>query len=132
VVIVLTASWLPYGLIPLYAAMKAINRSVPEATRDLRSGWWTTFRKIVFPLTPAGFLATIVIVFIPIVSDFAAPALVGGTSGRMMASVIEDLFLGRGRWGVGFALTFVLLATSGLAVWVLYKIANVGNVGTNR
>lgn len=132
VVIVLTASWLPYAVIPLYAAMKTIDRSVLEASRDLGSGWWTTFRKIVFPLTAAGFLATIVIVFIPIISDFAAPALVGGTSGRMMASVIEDLFLGRGQWGVGSALTFVLLTTSGLVVWVSYKIANVGNVGTNR
>jgi len=131
VVIVLTASWLPYAVIPLYAAMKTIDRRVLEAARDLGSGWWTTFRRIVLPLTAAGFLATVVIVFIPIISDFAAPALVGGTSGRMMASVIEELFLGRGQWGVGSALTFVLLGASGIVVWASYKIANVGKIGVS-
>ncbi|HHC09385.1 MAG TPA: ABC transporter permease [Actinobacteria bacterium] len=132
VVVVLTASWLPYAVIPLYAAMKTIDPRVLEAARDLGAGWWVTFRKVVFPLTAAGFLATIVIVFIPLISDFAAPALVGGTSGRMLASVIEDLFLGRGQWGVGSALTFVLLAASGVVVWLSYRIADMNSLDTSR
>ncbi len=132
VVIVLAASWLPYAVIPLYAAMKTIDRRVLEAARDLGAGWWTTFRSIVFPLTAAGFLATVVIVFIPIISDFAAPALVGGTSGRMLASVTEDLFLGRGEWGIGSALTFVLLAASGLVVWISYKLTDISRLATHR
>ncbi len=132
VVVVLTASWLPYAVIPLYAAMKTIDRRVLEAARDLGAGWWTTFQKVVFPLTAAGFLATIVIVFIPIISDFAAPALVGGKSGRMLASVIEDLFLGRGQWGIGSALTFVLLAASGFVVWLSYKITDISKLDTSR
>ncbi len=132
VVVVLTASWLPYAVIPLYAAMKTIDRRVLEAARDLGAGWWTTFRSVVFPLTAAGFLATIVIVFIPIISDFAAPALVGGTSGRMLASVTEDLFLGRGEWGIGSALTFVLLAASGLVVWFSYKLTDLSRLATHR
>ncbi len=132
VIVVLTASWLPYAVIPLYAAMKTIDGRVLEAARDLGAGWWVTFRKVVFPLTAAGFLATIVIVFIPLISDFAAPALVGGKSGRMLASVIEDLFLGRGQWGVGSALTFVLLAASGAVVWLSYKIADMNSLDTSR
>ncbi len=131
VVVVLTASWMPYAVIPLYAAMKTIDREVIEAAADLGAGWLTTFRTVVFPLTASGFVATIVIVFIPIVSDFAAPELVGGTSGRMLASVIEELFTRRGEWGVGSALTFVLLVVSGVVVYLSYRIASLRDLDTS-
>ncbi len=131
VVLVLTASWMPYAVIPLYAAMKTIDPRVLEASSDLGAGWFTTFRYVIFPLTATGFVATMVIVFIPIVSDFATPGLVGGTSGRMLASVIEDLFTRRGEWGVGSALTFLLLVVSGLVVYLSYRIARVRNLDTS-
>lgn len=128
VVVVLAASWLPYTVIPIYAAMKTIDKSLLEAAQDLGAGWWTTFRKLLLPLTAAGFLASIILVFIPILSDYAAPTLVGGTEGVMIATIIGDEFLERGQWGVGSALTFVLLAVSGLMVWISYKLANVKRV----
>lgn len=128
VIVVLAASWLPYTVIPIYAAMKTIDGSLIEAAHDLGAGWWTTFRKLLLPLTAAGFLASIILVFIPILSDYAAPALVGGTEGVMIATIIGDEFLERGQWGVGSALTFVLLAVSGLMVWLSYKLANVKRV----
>ena len=128
VIVVLAASWLPYTVIPIYAAMKTIDKSLLEAAQDLGAGWWTTFRKLLLPLTAAGFLASIILVFIPILSDYAAPALVGGTEGVMIATIIGDEFLERGQWGVGSALTFVLLAVSGLMVWLSYKLANVRRV----
>ncbi len=128
VMLVLTTSWLPYAVLPLYAAMKTIDPRVIEASADLGAGWFTTFRTIIFPLTATGFIATLVIVFIPIVSDFAAPGLVGGTGGRMLASVIEDLFTRRGEWGVGSALTFLLLIVSGAVVYLSYRISNISNL----
>lgn len=128
VVVVLAASWLPYTVIPIYAAMKTIDRSLLEAAQDLGSSWLTTFRKVLLPLTAAGFMASIILVFVPILSDYAAPTLVGGTEGVMIATIIGDEFLQRGQWGVGSALTFVLLAVSGLMVWLSYKLANVKRV----
>lgn len=128
VVVVLAASWLPYTVIPIYAAMKTIDKSLLEAAQDLGAGWWTTFRQLLLPLTAAGFLASIILVFIPILSDYAAPTLVGGTEGVMIATIIGDEFLERGQWGVGSALTFVLLAVSGVMVWLSYKLANVRRV----
>lgn len=128
VVVVLAAGWLPYTVIPIYAAMKTIDRSLIEAAQDLGSGWWTTFRTVLLPLTAAGFMASIILVFIPILSDYAAPTLVGGTEGTMIATIIGDEFLERGEWGKGSALTFVLLAISGLLVWLSYKLANVRRV----
>ena len=110
------------------AALQGIDRSLIEAAQDLGSGWWTTFRTVLLPLTAAGFMASIILVFIPILSDYAAPTLVGGTEGVMIATIIGDEFLERGEWGKGSALTFVLLAISGLLVWLSYTLANVRRV----
>ena len=125
VIVVLSVSWLPYTVLPIYAAMKTIDRELIEAAQDLGAGWWTTFRKILLPLTAAGFMATVIIVFVPILSDYAAPVLVGGTEGIMLSTIIGDEFLARGQWGIGSALTFVLLAVSSVIVWLSYKLTNV-------
>ena len=129
-IVVLATGFLPYAVLPIYAAMKTIPRSLLEASRDLGSNWFATFRKIVVPLTAPGFLAVMVIVYLPILSAFAAPALVGGTDGFMLSSLIEEEFLNRGEWGIGSALSLVLLVASGVIVFASYKIANVKRLGT--
>ena len=130
VIVVLSASWLPYTVLPIYAAMKTIDPELIEAGQDLGAGWWTVFRKILLPLTAAGFMAAVIIVFIPILSDYAAPVLVGGTEGIMISTIIGDEFLGRGQWGIGSALTFVMLAVSSVIVWLSYKLTNLKKLQT--
>jgi spermidine/putrescine transport system permease protein len=130
VVVVLSVSWLPYTVLPIYAAMKTIDKELLEAAQDLGAGWWTIFRRILLPLTAAGFMATVIIVFIPILSDYAAPVLVGGTEGIMISAIIGEEFLARGQWGIGSALTFVLLAVSSVIVWLSYKLTNVKRLQT--
>ena len=109
--------------------MKTIPKSLLEASRDLGSNWFVTFTRVVMPLTATGFLVVMVIVFLPILSAFEAPALVGGTDGFMLSSLIEDEFLNRGQWGIGAALSLVLLAASGIFVWISYKITNIKRLG---
>lgn len=130
VLLVLTVSWLPFCVIPIYAAMKTIDRSVIEAARDLGSSSVAVFTKVLLPLTATGFVAAVIVVFIPIISDYAAPALVGGTDGLMISAIIEDEFLGRGNWGTGSALTFLLLAASALVVVASYRISRVRQLDT--
>lgn len=125
VIVVLSAGWIAYAVLPIYAAMKTIEPDVLEAAQDLGAGWFTTWRKVILPLTATGFLATIIIVFVPIMTDYAAPALVGGTEGVMLATIIEEEFITRGEWGVGSALTFAMLVVSAGMVWLSYKLANV-------
>jgi spermidine/putrescine transport system permease protein len=132
VITVLSAGWIAYAVLPIYGAMKTIDPDVLEGAQDLGAGWFTTWRKILLPLTATGFLATIIIVFIPILSDFAAPALVGGTEGVMLSSVIEEEYLTRGDWGVGSALTFALLLGSAGIVWLSYRISHVKRLQTAR
>ena len=75
------------------------------------ANWFTILREVLLPLSATGFIAAIIIVFVPMLSDFASPAVVGGREGYMIASLIEEEFNARGDWGVGSALSFVVLAS---------------------
>lgn len=126
VVIVLATGSLAFVVIPIYAALKTVNRSLIEAARDLGGSWLTVLREVLLPLSATGFIAAIIIVFVPMLSDFASPAVVGGREGYMIASLIEEEFNSRGDWGVGSALSFVVLAISALMVIASIKISKVG------
>ncbi|HXF71129.1 MAG TPA: ABC transporter permease, partial [Actinomycetota bacterium] len=101
VAIVLSASWLPYVTIPIYAAMKAIDPGVLDAARDLGAGFATVLRRILLPLAAPGIFVSLILVYIPLFAEFATPALVGGTSGYLIGNVIQEQVLELGDWGVG-------------------------------
>ena len=128
VIVVLATGSLAFVVIPIYAALKTVNRTLIEAARDLGAGWPTILREVLLPLAATGFIAAIIIVFVPMLSDFASPAVVGGREGYMIASLIEEEFNARGDWGVGSALSFVVLAISALMVWFSIKISKVGRL----
>ena len=123
VTLVLSTSYLTYTVIPIYAAMKAIDRNVFEAARDLGAGWWTTTRRVLLPLIAPGIFVSLLLVYIPLFTDFASPALVGGTSGYMLGNVVNDLVLESGDLNRGAAMSIVMLALSALFALVAYRLA---------
>lgn len=129
VVIVLSASWIAYTTIPIYASLKAIDPSLLEAAGDLGAGLVTTFRKLILPLAAPGIFVSLILVYIPLFSVFATPALVGGTSGYMIGNVIQEQILELGNWGVGSALGVILLLVSGLLAVLSYRLSRLNRVG---
>ncbi|HHH41666.1 MAG TPA: ABC transporter permease [Chloroflexi bacterium] len=125
VVIVLIHEWLPYVVIPIYVALKGIAPEVLEAARDLGAGRWGVFRHILLPLSVPGLFASFVLVYIPMLGEFAVPAIVGGPGGYMLGNVIESQFLSAGNWGLGAAIGFVLLFVTILLVAIVIKVAGV-------
>jgi spermidine/putrescine transport system permease protein len=128
VVTVLSTSWLTYTVIPIYAAMKAIDAGVFEAALDLGAGWFTTFRRILIPLAAPGVFVAVILVYIPLFSEFATPALVGGRSGYMLGSIANSLILEEGDWGAGAALNFLLLLASGLVSILAYYLSKLNQI----
>ncbi len=117
VITVLTTSWVTYTVLPIYAAMKAIDPSLFEAATDLGAGWTTRWRRILIPLAAPGIFVAIILVYIPLFTDFATPALVGGASSYMLGNSVADLMIATGDWGMGAALSLLLLvAVGGVAV----------------
>ena len=80
---------LPYMVLTLYAAMKAIDPALLRAARALGSGGFYTFRRVYLPLSMHGVLSGALIVFILSIGFFITPALMGGPSDVMVAMLVE-------------------------------------------
>ena len=101
--------FVPFTILPLFASMDGLDRSLIEAARDLGASRWEVFREVVFPLTLPGALAGGIFVFIKCAAAYVTPALLGGTSGRMYAQVIETQFGTAFNWNFGAALSVILV-----------------------
>ena len=100
---------LPFMVLPLYAALDRLDKSLIEASLDLGAGHWTTITRIVMPLAAPGILSGLLITFVPALGAYLTPDLMGGTDSQMIANVIERQFKRANDWPFGAALSFLLL-----------------------
>ena len=122
-IVVLSTSYLTYTVIPIYASMKAVDSGLFEAARDLGAGWFTTFRRVLLPLIAPGIFIALLLVYVPLFTDFAAPTLVGGTSGYMLGNVVSDLVLENGNLNAGAAMSFIMLIAAALFSLLAYQLS---------
>ena len=101
VILTLATTYITYTTIPIYAAMKAIEPSMFEAATDLGAGWWQQTRKILIPLAAPGIFVAMILVYIPMLTDFVTSDIVGGAGSYMMGQRVRDLILEQGDWGAG-------------------------------
>jgi spermidine/putrescine transport system permease protein len=125
VIVVLSTSYLTYTVIPIYGAMKAVDKNLFEAALDLGAGWWTTVRRVLLPLITPGIFVALLLVYIPLFTDFASPTLVGGTSGYMLGQVVNDLVLESGDLNGGAAISLLMLVASAIFAVVAYRLARI-------
>ena len=104
-------SYLPFMVLPIYAAVERYNFALSEAAFDLYASRWTTLRRIVIPVVKPGIIAGCILVFIPSLGAFLAPDLLGGAKTFMIGSLIEEQFKGNaGNWPFGAAASMILLS----------------------
>lgn len=104
-------SYLPFMVLPIYAAVERYSFALSEAASDLYAGKWTTLRRILLPLVKPGVIAGCILVFVPSLGAFLAPDLLGGAKNFMIGSLIEEQFKGNaGNWPFGAAAAMILLA----------------------
>ena len=122
VVIGLTYNFLPYMVLILYASLEKLDTQLLEASADLGATPRQTFWKITVPQTLPGIAAACLLVFITSMGDFVVPTLLGGTSSTTISRLIYNQFLGVARnWGLGSALSMVLILAVSLAIALLLK-----------
>ena len=100
---------LPFMVLPLYAALDRLDRSLIEASLDLGAGHFRTIMRIVVPLAAPGIIAGVMITLIPALGAYLTPDLMGGTDSQMIANVIERQFKRANDWPFGAALSFLLI-----------------------
>jgi spermidine/putrescine transport system permease protein len=130
VIVTLAATYITYTTIPIYAAMKAIDPSMFESAVDLGAGWWVQTRKILIPLAAPGIFIAMILVYIPMLTDFVTADIVGGTGSYMMGQRVRDLILSAGDWGAGSALNIIMLVVSVVFSLIAYRLARLNRIQT--
>jgi putative spermidine/putrescine transport system permease protein len=115
--IVFSYIWLPFMILPIYAALERIPHSYLEASGDLGARGGRTFRSVVLPLALPGVIAGSIFTFSLTLGDYITPVLVGGASSQFIGNVVfESVGVSN---NVPFAAAF---ATVPLAVMALYLV----------
>jgi spermidine/putrescine transport system permease protein len=117
VVLTLTHIYTPFTFLPIYASLEHIPRNLVEASHDLGAAPWSTFRRVILPLSLPGVLAGATFAFVLTLGDFLAPLLVGGASGIMISNIVVSLFGAAYNWPLGAAISLcMLLLVTGLLI----------------
>jgi spermidine/putrescine transport system permease protein len=121
VLIGLVYGFLPFMILPLYAALERMDWSLVEAGRDLYATGWTAFRKITFPLSLPGVIAGSILVFIPTLGAYVTPAILGGARTTLLGDYIVSQFLAARNQPFGSALSVAVLVVMLTATIVYFR-----------
>lgn len=101
--------FIPFMILPIYNALEELNPSFTDAARDLGASSWTTFRRVIFPLTIDGVKSGCQAVFIPALSLFMITRLIAGNRVITLGTAIEQHFLVTQDWGMGATIAVFLI-----------------------
>ena len=106
----LVYAWIPFMILPIYASIEGLDRSVLEAASDLGATPVRRFFRVTLPLTKGGIIAGSILVFIPTVGEWLVPHVLGGSKIMMAGSLVAQKFTEAGNIPGGSSLS-VMLAT---------------------
>ncbi|ERI11173.1 ABC transporter permease [Aneurinibacillus aneurinilyticus] len=101
--------FIPFMILPIFNSLEELNPSFIDAARDLGASAWTTFRRVVFPLTLDGVKSGCQAVFIPALSLFMITRLIAGNRVITLGTAIEQHFLVTQDWGMGSTIAVFLI-----------------------
>ncbi len=117
----LVYAWLPFMILPIYASIEGLDRSVLEAATDLGATPFRRFFRVILPLTKGGLIAGSILVFIPTVGEWLVPYILGGSKIMMAGSLVALKFTMIGDIPGGSSLSIMLAATLILILYLAIK-----------
>lgn len=117
--IAMTVNFIPYQVLPLMAALAAVDRQLEEASASLGATPLQTFRRVVLPLSLPGMLAGCALVLILALTAFVAPRMVGGPRMTMLGVEIYDDMVTHLHWPRAAAIGVLLTLVTTLLSWLL-------------
>jgi putrescine transport system permease protein len=109
VVLGIVYSYLPFMVLPIYAALDRLDDSLLEAAADLGAPPWKTFWLVTLPLSVPGLVAGSLLCFIPAVGEFVIPDLLGGSDTLMIGRTLWTEFFSNRSWSIASAIAVLLL-----------------------
>ncbi|MDD5899165.1 MAG: ABC transporter permease [Clostridia bacterium] len=114
-------NFLPFMVFPIYTVLNKMDFRLSEAAADLGCNSWQTLYKVVMPLSIPGVISGITMVFMPSVTTFFIPRMLGGGNTMMFGDLIEAKFLVEGNWNVGSALSLIMMLLILISLSILRK-----------
>ena len=114
--------FLPYMIIQIHTSIAKLDRELLVAAQDLGANRWKTFMKVTLPLSVPGIISGITLVFLPAVSSFVIPKLLGGGDYVLIGNLIEIYFLQAGDWNFGSAISLIMALIIIASMWATRKL----------
>ena len=107
--------WLPFMILPIFASLERIPQSYLEASGDMGARWWTTFRRVMLPLSLPGVVAGSIFTFSLTLGDYITPILVGNT--QFIGNVVYRNVLGLS-YNLPFAAAYAMVPLVVMGVYL--------------
>lgn len=101
-------NFLPYMILQIHGSLSKMDGSLINAAYDLGANKVETFRRVVLPLSLPGVMSGITLVFLPAVSAFYIPRLLGGGDYVLVGNLIENYFISTNDWNFGSAISLIM------------------------
>ncbi len=115
-------TYLPFMVLPLYARLSNLGRTLREASSDLGARPTVTFLTVTLPLSMPGVIAGLILVFVPATGELVIPALLGGPDTLMISKLLWSEFFDNHDWPVASAIAIILVAVVLLPAAYLRKV----------
>ena len=114
-------NFLPFMVFPIYTSLTKMDGRLLEAAQDLGANHLRTFWRVTAPLSVPGVISGITMVFMPSVTTFFIPRILGGGNTMMFGDLIENRFLTEGNWNLGSALSLIMMVLILISLSILRK-----------
>lgn len=125
-------NFLPFMILQIHTSLTKMDKSLIEASSDLGANKVQTFIRVVFPLSLSGVVSGITLVFLPAVSSFFIPKLLGGGQFFLIGNVIENQFITVGEWNFGSAISMIMAVIMMLLMMLVRRIEKKGASAEDR
>ena len=124
IIIGMVYNFLPFMILPIYTSLSKIDKRLLEASHDLGAGWFTTFRRVILPLSVPGIVSGITMVFMPAVTTFVIPQMLNNkvmTIGSLIEYKFKQEVSATAVSGTGAALSLILLVIVIISMLIVNK-----------
>ena len=122
VVLGMVYNFIPFMILQIHTSLAKMDKSLLEAASDLGAAPAKAFCRVTLPLSLPGVISGITLVFLPAVSSFFIPKLLGGGQFVLVGNIIETQFLTSGDWNFGSAISLIMAIIIMLSMWLTRKV----------
>ena len=126
VILGMVYNFIPFMILQIYTALSKLDKSYLEAASDLGANKLQSFLNVTLPLSLPGVISGITLVFLPAVSSFFIPKMLGGGQYVLIGNVIESQFLTSGNWNFGSAISLILAVIILISMYITKKLDRTG------